>query len=346
MPSLFYVRLISFTAGTLIYLFLLALILGHRKPRLFERLLFFLCLSLFLIYSGGLLEINALVEYGAPPNATRIFYTALIYLGLATLPALALAAEFVYVRTILARKLARTWWIILGLFCVLPLAFLSQPAPERESALLFGLALALIMTSTLEFFVAKHGRDRNERNFFRWLGGFSLLGLVVLFLRWVLPAPFVATRYDLLTVIVMIGLLPGALLLYYAVRRNFLEFGAQRNLMYALPVTFLAVLYLALVRRVGVWLEPVMPPEATAAVLRDGWLFTGDIAEIDSLGYVYITGRKKELIVSSNGKKIYPARIESLFKAEPIVSQVVLIGDRLPFVTALMTVNVANAEAL
>jgi long-chain acyl-CoA synthetase len=87
-------------------------------------------------------------------------------------------------------------------------------------------------------------------------------------------------------------------------------------------------------------------PAATAAVLRDGWLYTGDIAEIDSLGYVYITGRKKELIVSSNGKKIYPARIESLFKAEPIVSQVVLIGDRLPFVTALMTVNVANAEAL
>ena len=273
MPSLFYVRLIAFTAGTLVYLFLLALILGHRRPRLFERLLFFLCLSLFLTYSGGLLEINALVEYGAPPNATRIFYTALIYLGLATLPALALAAELVYVRTILARKLARTWWIILGLFCLLPLAFLSQPASERESALLFGLALASIMTSTLEFFVAKHGRDRNERNFFRWLGGFSLLGLVVLFLRWVLPAQFVATSYDLLTVIVMIGLLPGALLLYYAVRRNFLEFGAQRNLMYALPATFLALLYLALVRRVSGWLEPVMPPEATAAVLLFSLIF-------------------------------------------------------------------------
>ena len=85
---------------------------------------------------------------------------------------------------------------------------------------------------------------------------------------------------------------------------------------------------------------------STDAVLRDGWLYTGDIAEVDSLGYVYITGRKKELIVSSNGKKIYPARIEGLFKAEPIVNQVVLIGDRLPFVTALVTVNVANAEGL
>jgi long-chain acyl-CoA synthetase len=87
-------------------------------------------------------------------------------------------------------------------------------------------------------------------------------------------------------------------------------------------------------------------PASTAAVLRDGWLYTGDIAEVDINGYVYITGRKKELIVSSNGKKIYPARIEGLFKAEPIVNQVVLIGDRLPFVTALLTLNVANAEGL
>ena len=80
-------------------------------------------------------------------------------------------------------------------------------------------------------------------------------------------------------------------------------------------------------------------PEATDAVLRDGWLYTGDIAEFDADGYVYITGRKKELIVSSNGKKIYPARIEMLFKTEPIINQVVLVGDRLPYVTALVTIN-------
>jgi long-chain acyl-CoA synthetase len=92
----------------------------------------------------------------------------------------------------------------------------------------------------------------------------------------------------------------------------------------------------------GYYKEPV----STAAVLRDGWLYTGDIAEIDSDGYVYITGRKKELIVSSNGKKIYPARIEGLFKTEPIVNQIVLIGDRLPYVTALVTVNVASADEL
>ena len=87
-------------------------------------------------------------------------------------------------------------------------------------------------------------------------------------------------------------------------------------------------------------------PDSTAAVLRDGWLYTGDIAEIDDDGYVYITGRKKELIVSSNGKKIYPSRIELLFKSEPVINQVVLIGDRLPYVTALITINSANAESL
>ena len=101
-----------------------------------------------------------------------------------------------------------------------------------------------------------------------------------------------------------------------------------------------------LVKSPALFSEYYKDPEATAAVLRDGWLYTGDIGEIDADGYIYITGRKKELIVSSNGKKIYPARIEGLFKTEPIVNQVVLIGDRLPFVTALVTVNVANAEGL
>ncbi|HEV2199169.1 MAG TPA: AMP-binding protein [Bryobacteraceae bacterium] len=86
-------------------------------------------------------------------------------------------------------------------------------------------------------------------------------------------------------------------------------------------------------------------PEATAAVLRDGWLATGDIAECDSEGYYYITGRKKELIVASNGKKIYPARIEGLFKREPLISHVMLIGDKLPFVTALITTNGDPAAA-
>jgi long-chain acyl-CoA synthetase len=87
-------------------------------------------------------------------------------------------------------------------------------------------------------------------------------------------------------------------------------------------------------------------PDATAEVLRGGWLHTGDLADISADGYVSITGRKKEMIVSSNGKKIYPARVESLFKTEPLISQMILLGDRQPYVTALFTVNPAAAAAL
>jgi long-chain acyl-CoA synthetase len=87
-------------------------------------------------------------------------------------------------------------------------------------------------------------------------------------------------------------------------------------------------------------------PDATAQVLRDGWLHTGDIAFIDDEGFVFITGRKKELIVSSTGKKIHPARVESLFKFEPLISQIMLVGDRLPYLTALFTINPTVAETL
>jgi len=87
-------------------------------------------------------------------------------------------------------------------------------------------------------------------------------------------------------------------------------------------------------------------PEATAEVMRDGWLHTGDIAFIDDEGFVFITGRKKELIVSSTGKKIHPSHVESLFKFEPLISQIMLVGDRLPYLTALFTINPAVAETL
>jgi long-chain acyl-CoA synthetase len=86
---------------------------------------------------------------------------------------------------------------------------------------------------------------------------------------------------------------------------------------------------------------------ATRSVMtEDGWFSTGDIGEVDAEGYWYITGRKKELIVSSNGKKIYPARIENLFKMEPVVNQVLLIGDKKPYVTALLTLNMAQVSNL
>lgn len=87
--------------------------------------------------------------------------------------------------------------------------------------------------------------------------------------------------------------------------------------------------------------------QATQSVIdKDGWFLTGDLGEVDKDGFWYITGRKKELIVSSNGKKIYPARIENLFKMEPVVNQVLLIGDKRPYMTAVLTLNMAQVQGL
>ena len=80
-------------------------------------------------------------------------------------------------------------------------------------------------------------------------------------------------------------------------------------------------------------------PEATAEALQDGWFRTGDLGSLDEHGYLTITGRKKEIIVTAGGKNVAPALLEDRLRGHPLVSQVVVVGDGRPFIAALVTLD-------
>ncbi|MEK6277418.1 MAG: long-chain fatty acid--CoA ligase [Actinomycetota bacterium] len=83
--------------------------------------------------------------------------------------------------------------------------------------------------------------------------------------------------------------------------------------------------------------------KATGETLVDGWLHTGDIGEIDEDGFVKITGRKKDIIITAGGKNITPANLEAEIKQHPLVSQCVVVGDRRPYLVALVTLDPEEA---
>jgi len=80
-------------------------------------------------------------------------------------------------------------------------------------------------------------------------------------------------------------------------------------------------------------------PEATAQSLTDGWFHTGDIGELDSEGFLKITGRKKEIIVTAGGKNVSPAVLEDRLRVHPLISQCMVVGDKQPFIGVLITID-------
>ena len=283
MGSLIYIRLIGYTFGTLLQLFWMVVILGYRRQRNFERVFFFLCLSLFLFYAGSLLALNSQIHYLQPPGGLNQFAIVIISAGLCILPALLVHLHMEYAETRAMLKIKRWKWAVLFLFYAASfhLAYHRIPILLQESHFNFlvpgsslgegfaiELAVALASCAIWHWRFTLSAPERPQRYFHATLLLFftlSFLAVTGLHL-----GPFhlqTQTAESFATAFVLLPILPFAALIYLVWRHNFLQIGRQKNLLYAVSATFLALLYLSLARRVGTWLEPLLPPEASASIL-------------------------------------------------------------------------------
>jgi len=283
MPSLVYLRLIGFTAGTLLQLFWMVVILGYRRQRNFERVFFFLSVALFFFYAGSLLALNAQIYYPAPPALLTIFAKTLLCGGLCFLPALLIHLHLEYADTrgmLASRILKRT--VLLAAYApalyftsrVYPLLADSPGfdflAPGNVLGRSYGvwLTLAMLLSAAWEIRFHLRAPDRAQSFFHSLLAGVFAIGAALVLQLHVLSGPMPRDLSDAAsTALAFVALLPSAVLIYLVQRFNFLQIGRQKNLMYAVSATFLALLYLSLVRRLSGWLAPEIPPEATASIL-------------------------------------------------------------------------------
>jgi len=296
MQSLFqYVYLIGATTGTLLNLFLMILIVGYRRARTFERVLFFLALALLLYYAGVLLFVNSNLFYGGGiPNGLRIFDCSLVAIALAVLPGLLVHTHFSYAWAQMGMR-RHTWQVAVVAAAYSPGAFFGAAAlhlfgdsyrfafPVSENArdmriYLVWLTVAMVISLVLQLEFVRRARTVGRRACHSFLAiYFALVGLlatdILLFntivwhgsVRWV----YLPDISDALMVagFVFAWILPVAILVYAIVRYQSFGIGSQKNLVYSVSITFLAVLYLSVVRRVSGWAEPYFPPEATAGFL-------------------------------------------------------------------------------
>ncbi len=283
MGSLLYLRLIGYTAGTLLQLFWMVVILGYRRQRNFERVFFFLCLALFLFYSGSLLALNAQIHYASPPIAVQVFAATLLLSGLCVVPSLLVHLHFEYADTRGLLKGHSTKRIVVAA-AYLPIVFVGFSlyprlanysgfdllAPGKALGLAYGvwLGASFLVSSWWQMRFAGDAPDDAQHAFHKQLGRFFLvIAVLILFLHFFQDKMAAGFGGEISTALAVVAIVPFAVMLWMVQKFNFLNIGRQKNLVYAVSVTFLALLYLSLVRRVSSWLEPMLPPEATAAIL-------------------------------------------------------------------------------
>src|SRR6267154_300129 len=286
MPWTVYLRLVVLTAGTLLPFFWLVVILGHRRQRNFERIFFFLCLAMVFLFGASLLALNAQLYYPAIPPGLAVFAWTVLCLGLWFLPALLLHlhVEYAQIRELIRPGSWKRLWLVAAYGpALLLLPKLSEALRLRDgfSFLLpsnvLGPSFQVWLVSALTFSAAwqwrfvKSAPDAEQKSFHRALcSNLSLIAVWMALLHFVFPRLGRVTEQSAEVYITTVGLFalaPLVALIRNVQRFNFLQIGRQRNLIFSVFAAFVALLYFSLLRRVSLWLDLYVPPEATASIL-------------------------------------------------------------------------------
>ena len=278
MPWTLLAQLIVFTAGSVLYLFLLVLLAGLRRPRLFESLLFLTGICLFFVYAGSLLELNLQLYYDVPPFGTEAFASALLAIGLMFFPALLIHAHGEFYRKLHEGRRPR------GFVALLCFAYLTCPVMialgvMRVSGVrgipnfVFEYSLAIfpvmvLLSAAFQWSFALFAPNAGQGRLHRTLSVLLALNGLLL-LVWVLEVSRDIDLFGEWSLIAFCSslLLPGAVLGYFFIRQRFLPAGVQRHLVFSVSAAFLALLYLTVALRLSEWLKDYLPPVATLSIL-------------------------------------------------------------------------------
>jgi len=278
-------KLVVYTFGALVHLFLMVLILGNRRLRRFECLLFALMAALFMWYAGNLLALNIGLLYGAGPPVLSGFSRVISLTGFIIAVPLLVHVQMEYFGGFVP---IRVWprllvgcfylpvvlspWILGRLLRRLakePMVALGQPA----RVLVLWAVGALLVAAGLNLYLNWHRKvvDPTLARFHGYLAalqGFLASGLVAVYLPHRLPSPGGLGGY-FPTALLFIAILPSGLVGYSIFRYNFLDLRVQRNVAYSVAAIFGFLIYLSFMRRLSGWLEAhdVMPAVVTETVM-------------------------------------------------------------------------------
>ncbi len=275
-------KLIVYSLGALVHLFLMVLILGQRRLRRLEWLLFALMAALFMWNSGNLLALNVGLFYGVPPNILAGISRLIPFLGLLAAAPLLVHSQAEYagqlrvlpvaVRFLVAAfylPVAVAPWLVGRLLGRIELEPLVALGPFVRP-LVAWVAAALLAGGAISLVVRRWVQDSRLASFHISLAGLqALLALGLMWQYLFQPLPILGLGGSLAASLLLVAVAPSVLMGYSIFRHNFLELRVQRNLVYSIVAMFSLLIYLNVIRRLSGYLElrNILPSAVTEGVM-------------------------------------------------------------------------------